>query len=108
MHPDFSHCYKRYLLNIVMYCLCLHDLEGKSWYRISIETGIFPRTLLHWHDGFFQNEHIKKICFFPMSHSPPEEIICLRLLELFDSDDTAITAFQGMVQLFHGYDCPLY
>ena len=111
MHPDFSHSYKRYLLHVVIFILCSHDLEGKSWYRISLETGICIRTLLHWHKGFSRDEHIKKICFFPKSHSPPEEKISVKLLRTFVSDNpenAGTLAAHAMIRLAHEYHCRLY
>lgn len=66
---------------------------------------------MHWHKGFLGDAHIKKVCFFPKSHSPPEEIISLKLLHTFVTDtaeDPGTLAASAMVRLAHEYQCRLY
>jgi len=111
MHPDFSHAYKRYALNLVIFLLGERFIEGCSRYALCDKHDISPRTLQCWERGFAANEAIKHICLFPRSHSPPDTLFAAQLFSHFTAmgnGDAESGAAGAMVRLEHDFQCRLY
>lgn len=111
MHPDFSHAYKRYALNLVIFLLSERFMKDCSRYELCDLHDISPRTLQRWERGFADNEPIKHICFFPGSRSPPDTLFAAQLLTHFTTmgnGDAETWAGGAMLRLEHDFQCRLY
>jgi len=111
MHPDFSHAYKRYALNLVIFLLCERFIEHCSRYKLCDLHDIRPRTLQRWERGIADNELTKHACFFPGSHSPPDTLFAKQLLDHFKTmgnGDAETWASVAMIRLGHDFQCRLY
>jgi len=111
MHPDFSHAYKRYALHLVIFLLGERFVEGQSRYALCDLHDISPRTLQRWERGFTDKPHIKHVCFFAKSLSPPQEFFATHLLNHLTTSgdgDSAAGAAMAMTRLEHEFQCRLY
>ena len=111
LHPDFNHTNKRYSLNLVVFLLSLRFEQRRSRYAVCDLHDIDPRTLKRWERGFIENQHIKHICLFAKSHSPPSDRFAHHMLGHFKKNgtgDAVLGAAMAMTRLEHDFRCPLY
>lgn len=112
IHPRFSHFLKRFDLAFVIERLIAIVEDGRSIYSESKRTGVSPRTLGRWRDGFATGESpAKRACFFLSGLSPPERSLSALMFSYFrriGSGDILTGATLGMVRLWERFSRPLY
>jgi len=112
IHPRFSHFLKRFVLAFVIERLIAIIEEGRSVYSESKRTGVSPRTLRRWRDGFTTGESAaKRACFFLSGLSPPGRSLPALMFSYFrrtGSGDILTGAAVGMVRLWERFSRPLY
>ncbi len=112
MHPDFSHAWKQYVFDFVIFCLCERFLFGKTQEAVSFQMDVPLRTLRRWEYGLCDNELIKRLCFFPPGSDPhaiqSKRDLIKRLLQPDSDEDEVSYAATIMVRLEHEFQCKLY
>jgi hypothetical protein len=112
IHPRFSHFFKRFVLAFVIERLIAIIEDGRSVYAESKRTGVSPRTLRRWRDGFTTGESAAKhACFAATGLSPPGQRLPSRMFSYFrriGSGDILTGAAMGMVRLWERFSRPLY
>ena len=112
IHPRFSHFFKRYILAFVIERVIAIIEGGRSIYSESKRTGVSPRTLRRWRDGFSNAATAAKhACFRGAGPSPPERSLPGVMFEYFrwiGGDDLPTGAAMGMVRLWEDFSRALY
>ena len=111
-HPRFSHFFKRFIFAFVIDRLIGIIEDGRSVYSESKRTGVSPRTLRRWRDGFSCTESVAKhACFTLLGPSPPERSLPAVMFDYFrqiGSGDILAGAALGMVRLWERFSRSLY